>query len=428
MYGYTLQGISKEIGKLTGMSVQNYIVASRMAQGIAELGVSTPEERADVIRRWFLLQEELKQPRSKRNRPDSSKGAEKDGQKEDFFSRFGKTSRMSFEARKKLANERKERAYEAAEEEPQAHGQPFYTSLSSTTESHDFEDAIQQSVLATSNGDKEEDKAIARALRASVTALRTSSHQGHSEHEAYERAVAASVAEASRMRAEASTSQSAGADNYISAADEKANLERITQQRLHDERLAQTLRQSLAEPHVSRNVAADTPTSSSEIDLSDHDIVDTDSDGGDADYRRALELSMQETERNLNGRNTNDDENDEELRRAIRESKSLQHNDGIEQDENLKRILRESKHLHEEYEENLKKQMSEEEIMLEYARKQSLLDEERMKALQEARARKARESNLTGGQGSSSAAAAAESGREDDEDLKRAIEESLKIR
>src|SRR5436190_54450 len=53
--GYTLNGVYKEIQKLFGASVENYIMASRSTQGYEEWKIASLEERADVIRRWHIL-------------------------------------------------------------------------------------------------------------------------------------------------------------------------------------------------------------------------------------------------------------------------------------------------------------------------------------------------------------------------------------
>ncbi|KAL2220619.1 hypothetical protein M432DRAFT_588391 [Thermoascus aurantiacus ATCC 26904] len=48
--GYTVNGIYKQIRKWFGENVENYIIASRCAQGAEECSRSTAEERADILR------------------------------------------------------------------------------------------------------------------------------------------------------------------------------------------------------------------------------------------------------------------------------------------------------------------------------------------------------------------------------------------
>ncbi|EEA22134.1 conserved hypothetical protein [Talaromyces marneffei ATCC 18224] len=58
--GHTMQGVSKEVQKLFGRNVQNYIVASRVVQGYEEWLRSSDAEKEDVIVRWKLIQKSLK--------------------------------------------------------------------------------------------------------------------------------------------------------------------------------------------------------------------------------------------------------------------------------------------------------------------------------------------------------------------------------
>ena len=70
------------------------------------------------------------------------------------------------------------------------------------------------------------------------------------------------------------------------------------------------------------------------------------------------------------GVDTDDDEN---IKIALESSKKLQHT--RQRDEELERALDESKRTHEEHEKGLEKQMTEEEIVVEYVKKQSLAEE-----------------------------------------------------
>ncbi|KAI0385585.1 putative glucosyl/glucuronosyl transferase [Hypomontagnella monticulosa] len=57
---YMMKGVHKEVQKLFGSNVQNYIVASRVAQGYEEWLQSSDAEKQDVIARWKLIQKYLK--------------------------------------------------------------------------------------------------------------------------------------------------------------------------------------------------------------------------------------------------------------------------------------------------------------------------------------------------------------------------------
>lgn len=59
--GHTLKGVQKQVEKLFGSNVQNYIVASRVAQGYEEWLQSSDAEKEDVLLRWKLIQKNLKE-------------------------------------------------------------------------------------------------------------------------------------------------------------------------------------------------------------------------------------------------------------------------------------------------------------------------------------------------------------------------------
>lgn len=333
-------GIHKEVRKLFGSSILNYIISARTAQGYEQWKSSTKEERMDIIGRWHEHKGELQSARQK----VLEDGPE--GQESGRLSPRGflQTRHLSFEERKKLHEDRRKRR---EEEKNKLYGErgsrcPFCTRTSThqhqelhsapeesiasgvVPETHEeFESAIKASVAATSRGNPEEDIMIERAIRASVRELQASSDSGSgvSEHDAMDRAIKASIAEANKGRNARDSSA-----EPLSDAEFNAILEKSLQQSLHD-------------------------SQSTGITLEDND-VDTD--------------------------------DDEDMKRAIAASKTA-------------------------HEQKAKDGKSEEEIVLEYIKKQSLAEEEHRKAVQ--------------GKGK----AVAETGEvSEDEDLKRALEESMK--
>lgn len=60
LMGHTMKGVQKEIEKLFGGNVQNYIAASRVAQGYEEWQQSSAAEKQAVIDQWKLIQKDLK--------------------------------------------------------------------------------------------------------------------------------------------------------------------------------------------------------------------------------------------------------------------------------------------------------------------------------------------------------------------------------
>ena len=61
--GHFMKGVHKEVQKLYGSNVQNYIIASRTAQGYEEWLQSSDAEKQDVIDCWKMVQKFLKEKR-----------------------------------------------------------------------------------------------------------------------------------------------------------------------------------------------------------------------------------------------------------------------------------------------------------------------------------------------------------------------------
>ncbi|KAK3670603.1 hypothetical protein LTR78_009571 [Recurvomyces mirabilis] len=63
LLGHTMKGIQKEVQKQFGSNAHNYIIASRTTQGYEEWIQSSDDEKEDVIERWKLIQKYLKKGR-----------------------------------------------------------------------------------------------------------------------------------------------------------------------------------------------------------------------------------------------------------------------------------------------------------------------------------------------------------------------------
>ena len=310
---YTFKGIYKELQKHHGSTVQNYIIAARTAQGFDEWNSSSQAERVDVIRQWQAIQLELAQEKHqlKHEKAPSSY-------------RFLKTRHMNFDERRKLANVRKKQKPDpktgvpklaetnaAGLDAPLRHAHTYPRPSSRGSEDTEFEEAIQQSIAATSKGNPEEDAAIERAIRASVLELQRASKEGDDE-EALRRAVQASVVEVNR----------AGDDNHRAASG-------------HSEQLEAALHQSIQQ----RPLPSRTRTEIADLDFDD------------------------------SGVDTDDDEN---IKAAIESSKTLPPSEHLDTD--FERALTESKKMHEESTQSLGRAQTEEEIVIEYVKRQSLAE------------------------------------------------------
>lgn len=323
--GYTFKGIYKELQKHLGSSVQNYIVAARTAQGYDEWHNSSQEERLDVVSRWQSIQVEIEK--------------EKQLARHGSFRGHHCYLKTTIEERKKSSAEKKEKkkgkknakgneTEDAFAERHASH--PFVTQTQKSQESDPggdgaaFEEAIRASVAATSRGNPEEDLMIERAIRASVTELQLASKEVDN-NEAIQRAIRASVAEAAQARSK---------DN---SNPQPTTLDGVGN---HEQELEAALQRSVQgnEQSEDRHPLAD---------------VDFDDSGVDTD-------------------------NDENIKAAIERSKSTPAGQprGGKDDDDLQTAIELSRKAHEEHEQGLSKSLTEEEIVLEYVKKQSLAEEQ----------------------------------------------------
>jgi hypothetical protein len=319
--------------------VSNYIIASRTAQGYEEWRAATHEERLDVVSRWHT--QHAQQLKKKR--------------KSDALNIFGDDRKKASDERRKAKREEHEKekakGHKKSEAEPAgtawkpksrwcpitrydhglARSMTFPATHELETEHGDFETAIQHSITATSKGNPAEDKVLERALRASVAELQ-SSKGGDGDPEALDRALEASIKEAARARAESEA--------------------QVKEQADHEAELRLAIQQSMEDFHLSNQ-----PTD-------EHHYHDEDSDWSDVDS-----------------------EERESFKLALTESKKM-HDEKVavptdDLDEETKRAIEESKASYEKHGEELTKAKTEEEIVLEYVKKQSLAEAEHKKAVTE---------------------------------------------
>ncbi|CAD6591036.1 MAG: hypothetical protein ASARMPRED_005155 [Alectoria sarmentosa] len=329
--GYTFKGIYKELQKHFGSSVQNYIVAARTAQGYDEWHNSSQEERLDVVSRWQAIQVEI----------------EKEKQLARHGSFHGRHCylKTTIEERKKLSAEKKKekkkgkknaKGNDTEDVFAEIHAShPFLGPAQKSQESDpshddaDFEEAIRTSVAATSRGNPEEDQMIERAIRASVTELHLASKEGDN-NEAIQRAIKASVAEAASAR---NGDRSKPRPIALDGASD------------HEKELSAALQRSVQ---------------GNERSEERYPLVNVDFDDSGVD--------------------TDDDEN---FKAAIERSKSEptgQPRAGKDEDD-LQTAIELSRKAHEEHGQGLSKSMTEEEVVLEYVKKQSLAEEQLKKSI-----------------------------------------------
>lgn len=247
--GYAMKGVYKEMQKHFGSSVQNYIIAARTAQGFDEYQRATPEERRDIVMRWKMLQQTLKK---KRNPDELVRDILKEQmEKKDAWIESKRTA-----WNEKSASRSRSRAASTATFQPNTDQDPesamlamgteqahdanrhrAHTMNPSTAEERAVEEAIRLSVLETSKGNAEEDARVEQAMRADMAEVQRTRTARADEHEDEQlrRAMEESAAEAERHHAE---------------------------QRLHDTELERALAQSLREQRgLQDDIDSDVPNS-----------------------------------------------------------------------------------------------------------------------------------------------------------------------
>lgn len=317
-------GIYKELQKHFGSSVQNYIIAARTAQGYEDWKKSNLEERLDVVARWHEVQIDLSK--------------EKESARHNSFQGphcLIKSRQTSFEHKKQKHDDKKkqkklERAKASTHERsdsPRFSGRlpksRRHPSVNIANSDHaTFEEAIQKSVAATSQGNPEQDKLIERAIRASVLELKSASQEGDNE-DAVQRAIQASIAEAGRVRKENAGRQSTGIPIDDDHQEEQLKLELLRSMGIQGEAGSKATRHPLAN-----------------VDFDDSGI---------------------------------DTEDDEHMKAAIKHSENMLTARGMpDGDIELEKALEESRKAHDQYEEGAARARKEEEILLDHVKKLSL--------------------------------------------------------
>ncbi|KAK2048202.1 glycosyltransferase family 28 domain-containing protein [Colletotrichum somersetense] len=371
---YTMQGVHATLRNAFSTSVQNYIIASRMKQGQMDMEAASIAEREDVIARWNNVKHDLKnfqalKIKEQREKQRTDGGHYMQSQPENSLTPpvtgWSHTRKLSFEERKQL-HARKE-AWKKGQVEaivpPSRTDSSFDgSSTGSAAEDEEFERAIRASVAETSRGNSEEDAAVEQAIRASINHFRSSGT-----------GIPDVVTEKpmSYDRDAKHVDQDPFSSAELQITDEEY-------QRLIEKAIQQSMSLQAAGVHPGQG-----------------------SHGDDEEFQRALEQSKiaQHTGH----------EDDEELKRILEESKRHQTQSTADDEEELRRAIEASEAAHREQLSKAAAARSEEEIVMEYVKKQSLAEEEYRRNAFKGKARDVADHE------------------DDDEDLKRAMEESLKL-
>ena len=184
--GHFMKGVQKEVHKAFRGNVQNYIVASRTAQGYEEWLQSSDAEKEDVIVRWRLIQKYLKKKRNPdevvRDVIEARRQMKKNAGFEAMSAVSTDTDSLNLDAHSAVLG----RASQSSEESLRA------------AEIHEI---IQQSVLETLAADAGENTDVTRASQGSESRLedqpsKVGDQQVEQDH--LRQAIAASEAEVQR--------------------------------------------------------------------------------------------------------------------------------------------------------------------------------------------------------------------------------------
>ncbi|KAF2768855.1 UDP-Glycosyltransferase/glycogen phosphorylase [Teratosphaeria nubilosa] len=319
--GYTMKGVYKEMQKMFGSSVQNYTIAARTAQGFDEWQATTPEERADVVRRWKVLQKGLK----KKKNPDEMVRNILEEQKLKKQEQLLRMRKGLAEKHESLAEWRERRASRSR------------AASQSVLEANELEEAIKLSVQETSRGNRDEDAGIERAIQASLAELQheRASRQQDNEEADMQQAMEYSVADA----------HAHGHPDVV----RDVELERVITQSLHeqrvqrgggeddknDEELQQALRASQAISTHDREGAPPAYEEDPEVSIPGHLRLS-------GTTREAFEGSGGE------GEKSQQEKSDEEVvmeyvrKQSLLEERLRRSKEGDEEDQELRRAMRES--------------------------------------------------------------------------------------
>lgn len=407
-----MQGVHAEIRTLFAQSAQRYIVASRISQSQDDFVNSSPEEREDIEVRWISEKEKMKgfylwkqkeKGKAREDSPSSSAHGsvitEQIVGNEPPKTGWLNTRHLSFDERRKLQDQKK--AWKKKRAEAAATGGTFIEEPPTTHTPRDdqnFEEAILTAVRETSRGDAVEDSRVEQAIRSSVRLLRSRS---------------TTISSLASTFSHASSAQDSG---YMSMTDLRRPLpnydikQPVTGPALpprmpDDLNITDEEYQALIEQAVQLSIAEGQVSGVQRHDVDSSDDEDykralvrsqTERSGGDEDdedYKKAIQASEAE-------RGSLDEE--EELRKAI-EASQMEQTQGVTDDEELRRAIEESEKEHKEQLARASSLKTEEDIVLEYVKKQSLAEEEFRKA-------KGKQADTA----------------DEDEELRRALEESMR--
>ncbi|KFZ02573.1 hypothetical protein V500_00118 [Pseudogymnoascus sp. VKM F-4518 (FW-2643)] len=206
--GNIMKGVHKEVQKLSGNNVQNYIIASRVAQGYEEWLQSSDAEKQDFIVCWKLIQKYLKKKRNPDEMVQDILEAQrkmnlKDREAPQNSGRTASSARSANSADALTQGPESVMLSLGGSESPLC---PANMAPEETLGAARINETIRLSIQETSRGDAEEDANVERAIQEDVSQLQRQRQEatGHqADQENLRQAMATSEAEAQRHAREA---------------------------------------------------------------------------------------------------------------------------------------------------------------------------------------------------------------------------------
>ena len=199
--GYTFEGIFKEITKYFGSSTETYIMAARTAQGYGDLESLTEEERVQIIEKWKSMHDKIRKAQQTLAEETRETVAEYRVKRHQTLDQLKRNHKRKKEQRLAEREVKKQSPHSSSHRNmgrsfhPLHHSHSFPGSPSADAKPSGFDEAVQRSVQATSEGDAEQDMLVERAIRASIEELKKAQEAQINDHDAFNRAIEASIAE-----------------------------------------------------------------------------------------------------------------------------------------------------------------------------------------------------------------------------------------
>ncbi|KAI9703540.1 MAG: hypothetical protein M1820_005844 [Bogoriella megaspora] len=352
--GYTFKGIYQELQKFTGSNSQNYIIAARVTQGHEDWQRASATDKQDIIRKWKAVSTDLK----KKKNP----GEDQLESMHNFMSEH-RQRKKSWQDRRRakksgsISQLRTDEASQSSSSLPEPGGTsevplppPSFVELPGASARPPAYEDVKSSRVHDSAYDQDDEAEHAELEEAIRKSVAETSRGDPEQDEMIERAIRASIAELERVETE-------DADD-------------------HEDAMKRAMHASLGEAQ----------RYSESHHLADPDVTEE-------DLEEAMRRSMLES--HPPHYNNGDSAIDREYEQA-------------EEDE-LQKAIDASKAEHDDHENEITRQKTEEDIVMEYIKKQSLAEEEHRQAMiAKGKAKVVDDNNDSG-----------------DEDLKRAIAMSM---